>query len=120
MLEPGRAEVDEPLGEPDRGLVGEAAEHHVCHPARLVGQSSVQLGDGVPVDRGPPRGHRVDQLGPVREPEPDPGRADDLPDRGRVRHRRVGVPDVRAVIGEQGLGITPRDGTHGSRSLGGR
>ena len=35
VLEPVRGQRDEPLGEADRGRVGEAAEHHVRHVAEL-------------------------------------------------------------------------------------
>ena len=38
---------------------------------------------------------------PSAEPQPDAGRALDQPHRRRVGHRRVGVPDVLAVVREQ-------------------
>ena len=55
-------QLDEPAAELDRGTVGEPAEHDVRHPGELVGGGRVELGYGVPVDRAPPRRHRVDDL----------------------------------------------------------
>ena len=73
VLEPGRAELDQPLREPDRGLVGEPAEHHVGELGGLRGERRVEGRVAVAVDRRPPRRHPVDQLGAVREPQPDAG-----------------------------------------------
>ena len=67
MLEPVGGEVDQPLREPDRGGVGEPAEHHVRHVAELAAYGLVQLGHGVAVDGRPPRRHAVDELGAVSE-----------------------------------------------------
>ena len=56
----GRGQRHEPLGQGDRRLMGQAAEHHVTHPGELGARCVVELWHGVAVDRTPPRRHRVD------------------------------------------------------------
>ena len=108
VLEPVRCQRDQPLSQPDRGGVGEAAEHHVRHVVELAAYGGVELRHGVPVDRRPPRRHPVDELGAAAigssEPQPYAGRGLDQPHRRRLGHRRVGVPDVLAVVREQLVG----------------
>ena len=101
VLEPGGGDVDEEPGQLDGRTVREAAEHHVAHRAELVAHRGVEHGMAVAVDRRPPRRHPVDQLAPVGEPQPHPLRRHDRQRRHGCRHRRVGVPDVRAVGGQQ-------------------
>ena len=109
VLEPVRREVDQPLGEPDRGGVGEAAEHHVRHaatPGRRTAASS--SGTAYPWIAAHHDDIAVDQLGAVRQPQPYAGRGLDQPHRRRLGHRRVGVPDVLAVVREQLVGRAVR------------
>ncbi len=60
-----RRHLHQPGGQPDRRLVGQAAEHHVAHLCRLGMQGGVQSGVRIAVDGGPPGGHSVDQLRPA-------------------------------------------------------
>ncbi len=101
VLEPGGGDVDEQPGQLDGRTVREAAEHHVAHRAELVAHRGVEHGMAVAVDRRPPRRHPVDQLAPVRQPQPHPLRRHDRQRRHGGGHRRVGVPDMRAVGGQQ-------------------
>ena len=106
VLHPGGREVEEAAAEVDGGCVREAAEHHVGHRVELAADGCVELGHAVPVDRAPPRAHRVDDLVGgavgVAQPQPDAlGGLDEVGVAGRQR-RGVRVPHVRAVEGAQG------------------
>jgi hypothetical protein len=103
-VQPGRADLDQPLGETDRRCMGEAAEHHVREVVRLRGERSVEHRVVVAVDGGPPRRHPVDEPGAVGQPQAYPVGAGHQSDRRRVGHRRVGVPEVLAVEREQVVG----------------
>ena len=113
VLEPVGGEVDEAPGEPDRRLVGQPAEHHVRHRAELAMGRVVELGHGIPVDRAPPRRHRVDDLTrpavAVTQPQPDAvRRLHEVrvlgSERGGVR-----VPHVGAVERQQRLDVGGQD-----------
>ena len=69
----------------------------------------VELGHGIPVDRAPPRRHRVDHLAeaPVSVTQPQPDAVRGLHEVGLLRRQRGGVrvPHVLAVEGEQRGGI---------------
>ena len=92
----------EALGEPDGGLMGQAAEHDVAEPVDLLVGRRVEDGVAVAVDRAPPRGHRIDSLEPLalrgREAQPDARGALDGIRLGSVEGR-VRVPDEAAVAG---------------------
>ncbi len=102
-LQARRRQRHQPLGQPHRGRVGEAAEHHVREVDRA--HRRVQLRHAVAVHRRPPRRHAVDQLAAVVQPQPDAVRPGDQAHRRRVGHRRVGVPEVLAVEREQPAGV---------------
>ena len=94
----------EALGEPDGGLVGQAAEHDVAEPAELLVGRRVEDGVAVAVDRAPPRGHRVDGLEPLalrrREAQADARSTLDGIRLGAVEGC-VRVPDEAAVAGAE-------------------
>jgi hypothetical protein len=110
VFQAGGGHRHEPLGQPDRRLVGQPAEHHVRHPAELVGDRRVEDLVPVPVHGGPPRRHPVDEFPAVGEREPDPARRDDRQRRAGRGHRPVRVPDVRAVEAEQVVPVPGRAG----------
>ncbi len=93
----------QPLGQQDRRLVGEPAEHHVGHPAELVGDRGVDLRHPVAVDGRPPRRHAVEDLTPVGQRQVDPvGALHHVGGHGG-RDSGVGMPDVSAVeLGQVG------------------
>ena len=98
---PAGASSREPLGQPDRRLVREAAEHHVRHPPELLAHGRVERRVAVAVDRAPPRGHPVDQLAPVGQPQAHPLGRDDRQRGQRRGQRAVGMPDALGVEREQ-------------------
>ena len=104
---PGGVSSTSVVASSDRRLVGEPAEHHVAHPAGLVGQGGVEDRVAVAVDRGPPGGHAVDQLTAVGQPQPDALGALDQVGVGAPGHRPVGMPDVRPVEPDQVAGGMP-------------
>ena len=63
------------LGQAQRGLVREPAEHHVGHTRKLLARCRIELRVAVAVDRAPPRGHAVDQLAPIAETQARAARA---------------------------------------------
>jgi hypothetical protein len=67
VLEPVRVSSTSVVAQLDGGRVGEPAEHHVAHPAGLLGQRGVEHRVPVAVDGRPPRRHPVDQLPAVGE-----------------------------------------------------
>ena len=62
-------QLQQPLGEAHRRLMREPAEHHVGHPGELLAHRPVQGGMTITVNRAPPRGHPVDQLAAVGQPQ---------------------------------------------------
>ena len=114
-LEPSRREREQALGQAQRGLVREPAEHHVGHARKLLARCRIELRVAVAVDRAPPRGHAVDQLAPIAETQARAARA---LHRQRVqggRQRAIGMPNALAVEREQCLPAvqaapTPRRG----------
>ena len=107
-----RRHLDQPFGEPDRRLVGQAAEHHVAHPSsccraprrRAPGGGS----RGSRTTRRPcRRSARVPSASRRRVPSASDDRQDLAP-----RQRRVGVPDVIAIELEELLPICPAHEAH--------
>ncbi len=102
-----RRHLHQPGGQPDRRLVGQAAEHHMAHLCRLGMQGGVQSGVRIAVDGGPPGGHSVDQLGPAfdwpRQAQACPGRGFDEERLMCGGHRPIGMPDVRLVERKQAI-----------------
>ena len=94
-------------GERDCRLMGEAAEHHVRHPAELRPHRFVQCRVPVAVHDRPPRRHRIDDRAPVRQVEVDARGVADPGERAPARCR-VRVPHVVTVSGEK-----VRGGGHG-------
>ena len=68
-LEPGGSEREQPFAQGHRGLVGQAAEHHVRQPLELRAHRGLDVRMAVAVDRRPPRRHAVDELATVGEPQ---------------------------------------------------
>ncbi len=105
VLQRLRGDLHERGRQPDRGLVGEPAEHHMAHPPELVADGLVEHRMGVAVDGRPPGRHPVDQLAhPVHrlgQPQPHPRRGLHQVRRPHARHGRVRVPDVLPVEVEQ-------------------
>ena len=100
--EPGQ--LDETPTELHGRLVGEPAEHHVAHPADLVADGGVELRYGVPVDRAPPRAHRVDDLDLAAVPTKPESHAlggDDLVHQRGGGRGGVRVPQVVPVPREE-------------------
>ena len=101
---PSGVDRDEPLGQVDRRLVGEAAEHHVRH--RRPGACSAASSSGW---RYPWIADHHDDIASMSRCRRRPARrwtpARSVTRRAgdRVGHRGVGVPEVRAVEGEQRL-----------------
>ncbi len=96
-----RGHGDQTLRKFDRWSVREPAEHHMRHPAHLVLDGGVEHGVAVAPNRGPPRGHGVDQLTPVSEPETDAGGGHNRDGGALGGERRVWVPNVVAVVALQ-------------------
>ena len=112
-------ELDQAAPEFDRRFVGEPAEHHVAHAFELIASSAIELGHGIPVDGAPPRAHGVDGLKAltlaVTEVESNPLGALDEVGILRAEGAGVGVPEVRAVEGQQPPMIGKiRRGGHGT------
>ena len=111
-LQPGWRQVDQQLGQPRRGLVGQAAEHDVVHRRQLRGQRRVQDRVTVAVDGRPPGAHRVEHLdGLTVVDERQPGAAGADSDRRRHRFgadRAVRMPQMRRVDRADLLGREPR------------
>ena len=109
VLEAVGGKVEEPAGEADGGLVGQATEHHVGHRAELPLGRGIELGHGVPVDRAPPRRHGVDDLArlavAVTQPQPDAVRRLHQVRRLGRECGGVGVPHVVAVERQQRLEV---------------
>ena len=63
-------ELDQPLGQRHGRSVGEPAQHHVRHRAELVPHGVVEHLVPVAVHGRPPRGHPVDELATVGQPQP--------------------------------------------------
>src|SRR5690606_727293 len=108
----GRGPGEELLGELDRGLVGEAGEHHVVEGRDLVFDRGDDLRVAVTVDGSPPRADAVEDPPPRFVDQPDPLGRDDR-DRGRAFEiAKVGgrVPQHLAVTGAQGARRPPRHG----------
>ena len=105
VLEPVRRELDQPLGQPDRGGVGQPAEHHVRHLAepgrRARRPARARRTRGSPPTTTTSR-RRARCRRPSRSRTPDARL--DQPHRRRLGHRGVGVPDVLAVVREQLVG----------------
>ena len=98
---PVRGDLDQGGGELDGGRVGEPAEHHVAHPAGLVGRAR-RPAPGAGSRGWPPTTTTSRRPAPGRRPA-----AAGRPRHSRRRrarcagHRPVGMPDVRPVKGEQ-------------------
>jgi hypothetical protein len=97
VLQRIRRDLHQPLGQPDRRLVRQPAEHHVTEVVHLILHGRVQHRSAVAVDHAPPGRHRVDRLdrpaGPVVELQAYAGRASDQPDRRRLGQRGVRMPE---------------------------
>ncbi len=96
-----RGHCYQPLRKLDRWSVREPAEHHVRHPADLVLDRGVEHGVAVAPNRRPPRGHGVDQLAPVGEPQPNAEGRHNREGWALGGERRVWVPNVVAVVALQ-------------------
>ena len=94
-------QLEQPLGQAHGRLVGEAAEHHMRHAAKLLLQRRVEARVGVAVDRAPPRGHAVDQLAPVGELQAYAAGGGNRQRGQRRGQRAIGVPHALAVEREQ-------------------
>ena len=78
--------------QPESGLVGEAAQHHVGELLHLLNDGPVELRVLVAVDHAPPGGHRVDEF-PVRGVEVDPLGVGNEVGRGHGFQLLIGIPD---------------------------
>ncbi len=96
-----RGHGDQTLRKFDRWSVREPTEHDVRHPAQLVLDGGVEHGVAVAPNRGPPRGHGVDQLTPVGEPQTDAGGGHNRDGWALGGERCVWVPNVVAVVALQ-------------------
>ena len=95
-LETGRREIHQPLREPHRTLVRETAKHHVGKPAELLRERRLDPGMAIAMDGRPPRGHTVDHLAAVVQPQTHAFRALHPKER-RGLGGGVGMPDDTAV-----------------------
>ncbi len=79
-----------------RGM-GQAAKHHVGHPAELGSGGGVELRHLIAMDAGPPGAHAVHQLAPVAEGEGHPFGAGHFIAGQGMGEGGIGVPDVVQV-----------------------
>ncbi|SCE12738.1 hypothetical protein GA0115241_1100225 [Streptomyces sp. DpondAA-D4] len=100
-----RGDLHQAGGQPDRGLMGEPAEHHMAHPVQLAAGRLVEHRVVVPVHRRPPGRHPVHQLPSAVDGfgQAQPYAGGGLHDQRLLpaRHGSVGVPDVRPVQGAE-------------------
>ncbi len=105
VLQAVRGDLRQPGGEPDGGLVGEPAEHHMAHPVQLAAGGLVEHRVVVSVHRRPPGRHSVDQFGPAfdrfGQSQSYAGRRRDDQRIVPAGHRAVRVPDVLPVQRQQ-------------------
>ena len=93
---PGRS-CDSALGEIDRRLMGEAGEHHMLEPRRLLGERLVERGMRVAVGAGPPGRDQVEDLAALGIVERGAARACDEARLGFGAVLGEGVPDMTPV-----------------------
>ena len=111
-IEPWGCYLDESFGQPDPGFVCEPAEHDVGHGDKLVFDDSIQNRMIVAMDGAPPGRHAVDEFCSVGEAQPNALGGNNRKNSGFPRHRRVGMPDLRAVCSQQFLPMRIRHVPH--------
>ena len=80
----------------DGGLMGEACEHHMLEPVGLACERLIELGVRVAVRAGPPGGHEVEDLAPLR-----------IEQRGAVGAREQQRLGLSSVLGEGMPDVAP-------------
>ena len=88
-------ERHEVLRQPCRGLVREPSKHDVAHPVNLAFRRRNEPRMRMPVGRGPPRAHSVDEPPPIHEFQVHTFGARD--GQGRRTRRGVGVPNMLSI-----------------------
>ena len=111
-IEPWGCYLDESFGQPDPGFVCELAEHDVGHVDKLVFDDSIQNRMIVAMDGAPPGRHAVDEFYSVGEAQPNAFGGNNRENWGFPGHRRVGMPDLRAVCSQQFLPMRIRHVPH--------
>ena len=92
--------------------VCEPAEHDVGHVDKLVFDDSIQNRMIVAMDGAPPGRHAVDELFAVGEAQSNAFGGNNRKHGGFPGHRRVGMPDLRAVYSQQFLPMRIRHVPH--------
>ncbi|MNT02651.1 hypothetical protein D3C72_1371560 [compost metagenome] len=98
-VQPRPQQAGQAARERQRGLVGQAAEHHMRHGIQLRAHGLGDVRVVVTVASRPPGRHAIDQAAPVRQFQPAAVAAHHGQRRRHRFHLGIGKPDMRLALG---------------------